>query len=94
MSTQTLDLTPDIELDIENELSGGGKAHALPFCTKHKGAEFFPAPGSIVETICGKLIRIKEFLGWKTPANRCAKCTDSKGKVYHCYYCGREVIGY
>lgn len=92
MSTLT-ELTTDIEVDIESELNGDGKAHALPFCAKHKGAEYFPASGSIAETICGKLIRLKEFIGTKPPAHRCDKCAAFQGKILHCYYCGVEVVG-
>jgi len=93
MSSQTLDLIPDIETDLEEELFGDGKAHALPFCVKHKGPEFFPVPGSIVETMCGILIRIRTFLGSNPNKKKCEKCAAWHGKVFNCYYCGAEIKG-
>lgn len=91
MSTQILDQIP--ELDIEEELRGDQFNHAIPFCNEHKSGAFFPVAGTIVEAICGKLIRIRQFISHNRTKSSCPKCASFQGKKFNCYYCGKEVIG-
>lgn len=84
----------DLELDIEEELQGDPNvSHAIPFCYKHHGAEWFPASGTIVETICGKLIRVRQYLVAPESKAKCTKCSSFHGKSFSCFVCGRKIIG-
>lgn len=93
MSTQTLDHIPDLELDIDwdAELEDDEHSHAIPFCYLHKSPEWFPVSGSIVQVLCGRLIRIKNVLTDLTK-KKCDECVNFRGKT-NCYVCGIEVYG-
>lgn len=91
MLDQILDRIPDI--DIEEELTNDEHAHAIPFCNEHHGPMWFPVSGSIVEAMCGKLIRIREYLARPQEHKKCPKCSHFQGKIFHCYVCGKDVVG-
>lgn len=92
MDQSTL-LDADIEFDLEEELGNDDKSHAIPLCHEHRGAEFFPAPGTIVEAICGKLLRVKHFLARPPIHKKCTECSHFQGRMFKCNYCGKEVFG-
>lgn len=91
MSNQLLDV--DYDFDIEEELSNDDLSHAIPFCVDHRGPEFFPVSGTIVQAICGRLLRIKQFLARPPKHKKCTKCSAFQGKKFNCNFCGREIYG-
>lgn len=95
MSIVDQSTSPDVDydFDIEEELSNDDLSHAIPFCVDHRGAAFFPVAGTIVEAICGRLLRIRNHVVRPPKHKKCSKCSDFQGKTFNCYYCGREVFG-
>jgi hypothetical protein len=83
-----LTLDPDTEIDVESEFIDDEHLHAIAFCYQHRGMEFFPVSGSIVEAICGRLIRVRIQTDSKKKCDECKK----PGK-HHCYVCGKELYG-
>jgi len=88
-------LSPEVieDLDIEEELKDDEYNHAIGFCNEHMSGAFFPVAGTIVEAICGKLIRVRQFVQGISPKKKCPKCSSFQGKIFHCHYCGKEIVG-
>lgn len=82
-------ITPDIEIDIEEELNDDEHAHAIAFCVQHRGPEWYPVSGSIVQVLCGRLIRIKGEAG--SDKKKCDDCLNFKGST-QCHVCRRVVM--
>lgn len=91
MSSQTLDHIPDIsiELDLETELTDDEIVHALVFCPDHAGSQWMPVTGTIVQVVCGKLLRQKNDTG----TEMCGECMDLiETSITKCYVCGRKTF--
>lgn len=87
MSLQTLDpiLDIDFDLDIEAELEDEEYTHALGFCYKHTDKRWHPVAGTIVQALCGRLLRSKG----KEGKDMCPECLEvANGKTFPCYVCG------
>ena len=85
MSSLTLDLIPDIEIDIEEELNNEDHQHALASCLTHIDKR--PVNGSIVQALCGRLIRYMRGRDNKKP--KCPTCLEKFNKHNEpCWYCG------
>lgn len=77
-------LTPDIDIDIEEELGNNEVGHAIASCTEHEHCR--PLSGTIVEGLCGRLFRVN----WNLNANKCPECAElfDKPKAGICWVCG------
>lgn len=77
-------ITPDIDVDIENELSNQEHVHAFAMCSKHQ--DLRPESGRIVQSLCGALVRIQ----WNNNLEECPKCRElfSIPKSGKCWVCG------
>lgn len=77
-------ITPDIEVDIENELSNQEHIHALAFCPEHKGLR--PENGQIIQALCSTLFRVN----WNKDADHCPKCKElfDVPRAGFCWVCG------
>jgi hypothetical protein len=86
------DLFLNLDVDIEAELIDDEHSHAIPFCSDHRSQEWFPVAGSIVEVLCGRLIRIRHFLGYSPSKEKvpCTECVNFKGMARY-YVCRRKV---
>ncbi len=83
MSSQTLDLIPD--LDIEEELGSEDYRHAFAVCSVHRYQE--PVSGTIIETLCKKLIRYVK--GRDTHKDKCPVCLKHFNVPgSNCWVCG------
>jgi hypothetical protein len=80
----------DLEFDIDSELEDDEHSHAVPFCFEHKTPDWFPVSGTIVQVLCGRLIRIKQIAG--AEQKKCEDCKKWHGKT-NCHVCGKEIYG-
>lgn len=81
----------DLEFDIESEFEDAEHSHAIPFCYVHKDPEWFPVSGTIVQVLCGRLIRMRYFNGYN-PKDKCEDCANFHG-ITNCYACGTVISG-
>lgn len=77
-------LTPDIEIDIEEELGNEDFGHAIAYCPDHQ--ENRPLSGTIVQGLCGRLFRVN----WENRGDKCPECAElfdvpNSGR---CWICG------
>lgn len=80
----------DLETDLEAELTAGNHRHSIAVCADHRGPQWFPINGTIVEAVCGKLFR------WRThvkEAKKCIPCGHFQGKRFNCFVCNKEIFG-
>jgi hypothetical protein len=68
---------PDI--DVDKELNDDDYTHAISVCRSHWDIVL---PGSLVETVCGKLVR------WETRPRNCEPCLTIE--LHHCLICERS----
>jgi|KBSSwiStaDraftv2_1062776.scaffolds.fasta_scaffold17064_15 hypothetical protein len=81
-------LTPDIQVNIEEELRDDEHAHAIPFCAEHHHPEFMPVSGTIVQAMCKQLFRFNRL---STDTPKCTQCSEPMDS--NCYVCGKELYG-